>query len=97
MHDSTGEIKGSEDGMSVEPALQDRLAGLCHEGWEIFEQFSRSSVEDEFHPFVAAEYEVVQAVLVRFRGEGLKFLEWGSATGVITICLLYTSPSPRDP
>lgn len=41
--------------------------------------------QHEFHPFVAADYEVVQDALLRLRTPGLRFLEWGSATGVITI------------
>jgi hypothetical protein len=70
---------------SLEPELRTRLLGLCHEGWEIWDHFSRSRDVDDFHPFIAAEYEVVLEALVPFRSPGLKFLEWGSATGVITI------------
>lgn len=40
---------------------------------------------DRFHPFVAADYEVVRAALEQRRHPGLRFLEWGSATGVITV------------
>ncbi|MBX3145217.1 MAG: hypothetical protein KF785_00490 [Gemmatimonadales bacterium] len=42
-------------------------------------------MERPFHPFVAADYEVVAEALWPFRRQGLRFLEWGSATGVITI------------
>lgn len=38
-----------------------------------------------FHPFVAADYDVVRAALMRLRAPGRRFLEWGSATGIITI------------
>lgn len=69
----------------LDPSLRVRLLDLCHEGWEIWDRFSRSRDPDEFHPFIAAEYEVVLDALIPFRGEGLTFLEWGSATGVITI------------
>jgi hypothetical protein len=69
----------------LDPPLRVRLLDLCHEGWEIWDRFSRSRDPDEFHPFIAAEYEVVLNALIPFRGEGLRFLEWGSATGVITI------------
>ncbi len=41
--------------------------------------------DHEFHPFVAADYEVVLQALLLQRGPGLRFLEWGSASGVITI------------
>ncbi len=77
-----------DDGLTsseLDPALQGRLAELCQDGWDIFDQFSRSSWEDEFHPFVAADYEVVLDALLPFRAPGLKFLEWGSASGVITV------------
>ena len=40
---------------------------------------------ERFHPFVAADYEAVLESLLELRGPGLRFLEWGSATGVITI------------
>jgi len=38
-----------------------------------------------WHPFVAADYDAVRATLVSMRKPGRRFLEWGSATGVITI------------
>ena len=68
-----------------EPALRIRLAELCEEGWEIWEQFDRDKGVGEFHPFVAADYEVVLETLLAFRAPGKKFLEWGSASGVVTI------------
>ena len=40
---------------------------------------------NDWHPFVPADYERVLEALVAQRGPGLRFLEWGSATGVITI------------
>lgn len=70
----------------VEPALRVRLADLCEEGWEIWDRFDRSmGGVGDFHPFVAADYEVVLKALLPFRTPGLMFLEWGSASGVITI------------
>ena len=69
----------------LDPALQKRLANLCQEGWEIFDSFSRGSLEGDFHAFIPADYEVVQEALLPFRAPGVKFLEWGSASGVITI------------
>jgi hypothetical protein len=41
--------------------------------------------QDQFHPFVAADYDCVRDALVALRVPGRRFLEWGSATGVITI------------
>jgi hypothetical protein len=73
---------------SVQPELDDalrvRLAELCSEGWTIFERFETEVRDHTFHPFIAADYEAVLASLVAHRGDGLRFLEWGSASGVIT-------------
>jgi hypothetical protein len=41
--------------------------------------------QHEFHPFVPADYDAVLEVLLSLRAPGLRFLEWGSATGVVTI------------
>jgi hypothetical protein len=49
------------------------------------ERFDRDVRAAAFHPFVAADYAVVRAALLRLRAPGQRFLEWGSATGVITI------------
>jgi hypothetical protein len=70
---------------AAETALDLRLAALCAEGWDIYERFAVEVREKHFHPFVAADYEVVLAALRQYRKPGLRFLEWGSATGVITI------------
>lgn len=69
----------------IDPALRARLAELCAEGWEIWERFDIEVRQRGFHPFVAADYETVLATLITLRDPGLRFLEWGSATGVITI------------
>jgi hypothetical protein len=69
----------------TDPALDARLNAVCSEGWTIFEHFDRTVREVSFHPFVPADYEDVRAVLLGMRAPGLRFLEWGSATGVITI------------
>ena len=70
---------------ALDDALSSRLAELCSAGWEIFERFDLEVRDKRFHPFVAAEYEKVLAALIEHRREGLRFLEWGSASGVITI------------
>lgn len=62
-----------------------RLRAVCDAGWEYFEHFDRTVREREFHPFVASEYEMVCDALVAYRAPGLRFLELGSASGVITI------------
>ena len=69
----------------LDPALRERLAALTEEGWEIWRRFDVEVRQDHWHPFVAADYEQVLNTLVRLRAPGLRFLEWGSATGVITI------------
>jgi predicted O-methyltransferase YrrM len=69
-----------------DPSLRARLDAVCAEGQAIFERFDRQVRERAFHPFVAADYEVVRAALLGLRASGTqRFLEWGSATGIITI------------
>jgi hypothetical protein len=70
---------------SGDAALDARLDALLAEGWDIFERFDRTVREPGFHPFVAADYEDVRAALLPLRAPGRRFLEWGSATGIITI------------
>jgi hypothetical protein len=65
--------------------LRARLTALFAEGWQIWERFSVEPREHDFHPFVPADYEVVLETLLPYRETGGKFLEWGSATGVISI------------
>lgn len=65
--------------------LPARLDALCADGWAIWERFERTVREAAFHPFVNADYEVVRAALLTLQAPGPRFLEWGSASGVITI------------
>jgi hypothetical protein len=69
----------------IDPALRARLQALCTEGWALWDRFDTEVRGRRFHPFVAADYEVVCEALLPWRGPGRRFLEWGSATGVITI------------
>lgn len=71
--------------VEMEEALAVRMQMLCDEGWEIWNQFAQDVGRKEFHPFAAADYEDVLAALLPHRAPGRRFLEWGSATGVITI------------
>lgn len=66
-------------------ATERRLDALCLEGWALFEEFDTRVRDHEFHPFVAADYEAVRRALTAVRSPGARFLEWGSATGVITV------------
>jgi SAM-dependent methyltransferase len=69
----------------LDPALRARLDTLLTEGWEIWDRFDSEVRGSEWHPFVAADYEQVLDALLPLRSPGLRFLEWGSATGIITI------------
>lgn len=69
----------------LDAALNARLDDLCEAGWEIFDAFDREVRDKTFHPFVAADYTLVRHALTVHRAPGLRFLEWGSASGVITI------------
>ena len=70
---------------AIDAALRARLQALCTEGWALWDRFDTEVRGRRFHPFVAADYEVVCEALLPWRGPGRRFLEWGSATGVITI------------
>lgn len=72
-------------GLALDPALRMRLNALAEEGWDLWSRFDVEVRQRDFHPFVAADYHVVLEALIPLRGTGLRFLEWGSATGVITI------------
>ena len=51
----------------------------------MWERFDREVRKQEWHPFMPASYDRVLETLIDLRAPGLRFLEWGSATGVITI------------
>ena len=72
-------------GHTIDPVLRTRLTALFDEGWEIWERFDREVRQRDWHPFIPADYERVLEALLPHRRPGLRFLEWGSATGVITI------------
>jgi hypothetical protein len=76
---------GSEAGPGLEPELAARIDALIEDGRDVWDRFDREVREKAFHPFVPADYESVLRSLVALRAPGLRFLEWGSATGVITI------------
>lgn len=75
----------SLDRPELDEALTAKLVALCTEGWDIFERFDTEVRDRMFHPFIAADYDVVLTSLIAHRAPGLRFLEWGSATGVIAI------------
>lgn len=65
--------------------LDERLDALVADGWEIWQRFDDTFRRRRFHPFVPADYGVARQVLSSLRAPGRRFLEWGSATGIITI------------
>lgn len=66
-------------------SVHTRLDAVCAEGWAYWEHFDRTVRERAFHPFIAADYDVVRAALQQLHPNGRRFLEWGSASGVITV------------
>jgi len=66
-------------------SLAFRVQALIDESVGIWERFDREVRAKRWHPFVASDYPSVLRALGELRAPGLKFLEWGSATGVITI------------
>jgi len=69
----------------LDDPLRARLRALCEAGWEFFDHFDRTVRERGFHAFVASDYELVLDALTAHRAPGLRFLELGSGSGVITI------------
>lgn len=69
----------------LDPALRARLSALFDAGTEIWDRFDTEVRGAEWHPFVPADYERILQALLPLRAPHLRFLEWGSATGVITI------------
>ena len=75
----------TDRGADLDRELNARINALCEEGRAFWHRFDAEVRQDQWHPFVAADYDAVRAALVSLRKPGRRFLEWGSATGVITI------------
>jgi hypothetical protein len=69
----------------MDAALCGRIDAVCEEGRAFWHRFDAEVRQESWHPFVAADYDCVRRALLSLRRPGLRFLEWGSATGVITI------------
>jgi len=69
----------------LDAALSARIDALCEEGRAFWHRFDAEVRQHHWHPFVAADYDCIRSTLLPLRGPGRRFLEWGSATGVITI------------
>lgn len=72
-------------GTEPDARLRAQLDALYDQGAELWHRFDTDVRQQDWHPFVPADYSRVERVLVPLRGSGLRFLEWGSAMGVITI------------
>jgi SAM-dependent methyltransferase len=72
-------------GADLDPARRAQLDSLVDQGWEIWDRFDCEVRQQNWHPFVAADYGRVLEALLAIRAPGQRFLELGSATGVITI------------
>lgn len=66
-------------------SVRDRLAKLCVEGKAIAERFDVDVRRHGFHPFLPADYVSVLACLEGLEPRSGRFLEAGSATGIIAI------------
>ncbi len=66
-------------------AVQLRIRALMEEGRELWRRFDLEVRVRSWHPFVPSDYERALRTLLALREPGRRFLEWGSATGVITI------------
>jgi hypothetical protein len=83
-HRRSSNVQGGE-AMETAGDRAAALASLVDEGREIFYRFDLEVRQQHFHPFVAADYDRVLGALHALYRPGMRFLEWGSATGVITI------------
>lgn len=70
---------------TLDPLLRAFLDRLVDEGRELWARFDRDVRLHRWHSFVPSEYERVLDALVELRAPGVRFLEWGSATGVIAV------------
>lgn len=78
-------VPGESGFPDLDAALVARIEAVCEEGREYWFRFDADVRQHEWHPFVAADYGAVFEALVELRRPGLRFLEWGSATGVVAI------------
>jgi hypothetical protein len=79
-----GRLDDWPDPPAGESELFDRLRDLCDEGLGISARLDESRAE-AWSSFVPADYDTVLSGLMRIRDRGGRFLEFGSATGVVAI------------
>jgi hypothetical protein len=78
-------VETSREGREPEAAIRARIDAVCEEGRAYWHRFDAEVRQKSWHPFVAADYDAVRVALQSVFAPGRRFLEWGSATGVITI------------
>jgi hypothetical protein len=71
--------------LELDSALRATLAELFDEGGDFWARFDRDVRSRRWHSFVPADYDRVLDALVALWQPGLRLVEWGSATGVVTI------------
>ena len=76
---------GSRAAAELGPVAWSRLEALQDEGQSLWDRFDTEVRQREWHPFVPADPGQVIEALLPLRAPGVRFLEWGSAMGVITI------------
>lgn len=79
----TGQVEPLKD--NEDRVLLERIRSLCEEGRTIWSRFDAEVRSRSWHPFVPADYDRVLSDLLPLRHRGGRFLEMGSASGVITI------------
>ncbi len=78
-------IGKTNQAVELSTSLEQRIDALCEEGRDFWHDFDARVRQETWHPFVAADYDLVRESLRTLRRPGHRFLEWGSASGVITI------------
>lgn len=68
-----------------DPQVRERLDALYAAGHAASERFRAAAQPNDFHPFIPADWKRVEQCLLSHRQPDLRFLEWGSGSGVITI------------
>lgn len=88
--EAAGAVRSSP--LPLDPQLRARLTALFQEGREMWDRFEVEVRQKKWHPFIPGNYErILEALLAQTPvrpGASLaprRFLEWGSATGVVTI------------
>ncbi|MGH7540685.1 MAG: hypothetical protein ACRELC_06785 [Gemmatimonadota bacterium] len=72
-------------GEAPDAALLARIRSLFEDGRILWKRFDSEVRRHGWHPFKPAHYETVLGALLPLRAPGLRFLELGSAMGVIAI------------